>query len=379
MTAKVETVGKCRILRVGGRIDFESALDFEQRINSMLEEDADCFIVELSEVELLSSAGLRVLLSTAKRISQRQASLGLAAPSEVVRQVFEISHFNLLFKIFPSVAEALTALQGPNATIQTDEPAEEASLSETATLADKTESSAPVVPVVRTPASPEIRGVESVRTGELPGGRPPERPPVVRAPEAPTVTPLPPSVPIMRSTQESPATSSPRPSPVPEPSNGPGTLLAQPPPLPRATQVPTGSRTSEPPVAPPPGPVPRREAKYPAQLEVRAEGTSYPCKDGDVIGTEGQLAKAYFSQISNLAPRHLLIGQLDGRWFVFTPKNVQHPFILDGVPLRTGERKFLQFVEHQAEFSGHVFGLRLVQEQPKEGLFSRIFGRKKQG
>jgi anti-anti-sigma factor len=353
MTAKVETVGKCRILRVGGRIDFESALDFEQRINSMMEEDADCFVVELSEVELLSSAGLRVLLSTAKRISQRQASLGLAAPSDVVRQVFEISHFNLLFKIFPSVAEALTALQGPNATIQTDEPAEEASLSETASLAEKTESSAPVAPVVRTPASPEIRGVESSRT------------------------PLPPSVPIMRSTQEPPATSPPRPPGVPEPSNGPGTLLAQPSPLPRATQIPTGSRTSEPPVAPPL--VPRPEAKYPAQLEVRAEGTSYPCKDGDVIGTEGQLAKAYFRQISNLAPRHLLIGQLDGRWFVFTPKNVQHPFILDGVPLRTGERKFLQFVEHQAEFSGHVFGLRLVQEQPKEGLFSRIFGRKKQG
>src|SRR5246127_3756499 len=113
MIAKLETVGACRILRVGGRIDFESALDFEQRINSMMEEDADCFIVELSEVELLSSAGLRVLLSSAKRVSHRDASLGLAAPSQVVRQVFEISHFNLLFKIFPSVAEAIAALKAP--------------------------------------------------------------------------------------------------------------------------------------------------------------------------------------------------------------------------------------------------------------------------
>src|SRR6476660_1389575 len=112
MTAKVETVGGCKILRVGGRIDFESALDFEQRINSMIQEEGDCFIIELSEVELLSSAGLRVLLSTAKRISHRNASLGLAAPSHVVRQVFEISHFNLLFKIFPSVADAVTALKG---------------------------------------------------------------------------------------------------------------------------------------------------------------------------------------------------------------------------------------------------------------------------
>ena len=112
MIAKLESEGQCKILRVSGRVDFESALDFEQQINSMIQQDCDCFIIELSEVELLSSAGLRVLLSTAKRVSHRDASLGLAAPSQVVRQVFEISHFNLLFKIFPSVAEAIAALKG---------------------------------------------------------------------------------------------------------------------------------------------------------------------------------------------------------------------------------------------------------------------------
>ena len=36
MIAKLETEGQCRILRVSGRIDFESALDFEQQINSMI-------------------------------------------------------------------------------------------------------------------------------------------------------------------------------------------------------------------------------------------------------------------------------------------------------------------------------------------------------
>ena len=146
MTAKLETVRECRILRVGGRIDFESALDFEQRINSMIQEEGDCFIIELSEVELLSSAGLRVLLSTAKRISNRNASLALAAPSHVVRQVFEISHFNLLFKIFPSVLEAVTALKGPSATIQTGEPAQESQLLDTSTLEEEPKSSAPAVP-----------------------------------------------------------------------------------------------------------------------------------------------------------------------------------------------------------------------------------------
>ena len=378
MTAKLETVRECRILRVGGRIDFESALDFEQRINSMIQEEGDCFIIELSEVELLSSAGLRVLLSTAKRISNRNASLALAAPSHVVRQVFEISHFNLLFKIFPSVLEAMTALKGPSATIQTGEPAQESQLLDTSTLEEEPKSSAPAVPDAEAAERPLVLGNESSRSEELAPVAPPQPPAVARQSEAATVAPLPPSLPVTPSDQATRVTAPPRSAPVPGSTGGPSAIAsAQPPPLPRVVQAAPVARASEqPPVARPPGLSPRREAKYPARLEVRAEGISYPCKDGDVIGTDGQLAASYFSQISNLAPRHLLIGKLDERWFVFTPKNVQHPFILDGIPLQPGERKSLQYVEHQAEFSGHVFGLRLIPEQRKGGLLSRMFGRK---
>jgi anti-sigma B factor antagonist len=378
MTAKLETVGECRILRVGGRIDFESALDFEQRINSMIQDEGDCFIIELSQVELLSSAGLRVLLSTAKRISQRNASLGLAAPSDVVRQVFEISHFNLLFKIFASVSEAVTALKGPGAAIQPGEPAEEAQLSETATLEDLN-SEAPTVPKVEASARPAVRREESSGAEESPPVTPPQPPVVSKQSEAPTVAPLATPPPATLSTQVPPVGVPPRSAPVTKSAgNPPATASAQPPPLPGAIQsAPVAPASEQPPMVQSLGTLPRREAKYPARLEVRAEGISYPCKDGDVIGTDGQLGVSYFSQISNLAPRHLLIGKSNERWFVFTPMNVQHPFILDGIPLRAGERKFLQYVEHQAEFSGHVFGLRLIPEQRKEGFLSRMFGRKK--
>jgi anti-sigma B factor antagonist len=367
MTAKLETLGECRILRVGGRIDFESALDFEQRINSMIQEEGDCFIIELSEVELLSSAGLRVLLSTAKRISHRNASLGLAAPSQVVRQVFEISHFNLLFKIFPSVLEAVSALKGPSAAIQAHD--EESELLDTAPLEEVAKSSAPAISDVELAERP-FRS-ESSRS-ELPV-EPPQPPVVPPQSEAATVAPLPPSLPITPSSQAPPVTAPPRPAPVTRSAGDPPSST-QPPPLPRVIQA-SAAASEQPPVTGPPGLLPTREAKYPARLEVRAEGISYPCKDGDVIGTEGQLAAAYFSQISNLAPRHLLIGKSNDRWFVFTPKNVQHPFILDGIPLQPGERKALQYVEHQAEFSGHVFGLRLVPER-KEGFLLRMFGRR---
>jgi anti-sigma B factor antagonist len=370
MIAKTETSGGCKILRVSGRIDFESALDFEHQINAMIQEQGDCYIIELSQVELLSSAGLRVMLSTAKRVAHRNAGLALAAPSQVVRQVFEISHFNLLFKIFPSVPAAIAALKGIAEVVppegSSQEPTvlpgstglEETKLSETVLPPDESLGQAASSQRVRTPLSGSLQPASQV-------------PATPRLAETPTIAPPPlPMAGAEESAKAPPATV------VPNKSAPPRQI---PPPLPSANQL--GSLPPAPIIQPtgarPAAMAARREAKYPALLEVRAEGTSYPCKDGDVIGTEGRLAQPYFSQIAHLAPRHLLIGLLEGRWFVFTPQNVQHPFILDGVALRAGERKMLQYVEHQVEFSGHVFGFRLVSEPPKEGFFARMFGRKK--
>jgi anti-sigma B factor antagonist len=366
MIAKTETVGGCKILSVSGRIDFESALDFEHHINAMIQEPGDCYIIELSQVELLSSAGLRVMLSTAKRVAHRDASLALAAPNQVVRQVFEISHFDLLFKIFPSVPEAIAALKGT--AIAEVQPLESPSVgSQSPSLAAQDSVKPPeivVSSVEPTAKSPETQNVETELATPLPPSiiRPADTRPPVRPP------PLP--VPVGDSTQtaasgvaqKAPQAQQPRQTPPP-------------PPVKRST--PASSTPAETGTSRPAGQVTRREAKFPALLEIRAEGTSYPCKDGDVIGTEGQLAKPFFSQITNLAPRHLLIGQSEDRWFVFTPKNVQHPFTMDGVILRAGERKLLQYVEHQVEFSGHVFGFRLVPQVQKKGFFSRLFRRKR--
>jgi anti-anti-sigma factor len=398
MIAKLETEGRCKILRVSGRIDFESALDFEQQINSMIQQDGDCFIIELAEVELLSSAGLRVLLSTAKRVSHRDAALGLAAPSQVVRQVFEISHFNLLFKIFPSVAEAIAALKGPT---HSAEPASPRVSAGNSTNAPPVQATEPTSSGRRTLVPPLVEPRAAIAEAAPPiVSRPPPVLPLVPAPQVapppaaaetilpsaqpPAVSKTPVTPPPQVSESAPPVARSPKtPPPLevakPWPPQSPPVArrISEPPSLPGAeTAVPIGRPPQPPFVARPSGPPPRVEASYPAQLEVRAEGNSYPCKDGDVIGGAGHLGKAYFIQIPGLAPRHLLIGKLDGRWFIFTPQNVQHPFLFDGHLLVAGERKFLQYTEHQLEFNGHVFGLRLMPESKKQGFFARIFGKK---
>ena len=153
MTAKVETLGGCKILRVSGRIDFESALDFEHHINAMIHEGGDRYIIELSQVELLSSAGLRVMLSTAKR----NASLALAAPSQVVRQVFEISHFNLLFKIFPTVQAAIAALKDSTVVADPEEPGQGGFPTPGLSARENTRSTDLLIPSAKPTEEPPIR------------------------------------------------------------------------------------------------------------------------------------------------------------------------------------------------------------------------------
>jgi anti-anti-sigma factor len=336
MIARTETVGECKVLHVGGRIDFESSLDFEQQVNSMIQSGGDRFVIELSEVELLSSAGLRVLLSTAKRVQHRHAELALASPSQVVLQVFRISHFDLLFKIFPTLPDALNAF-GISAA-----PAEDyggAGL----------------------PGAGGVPSAKPVEDSSAEAATAPSRSePAAERPTPPVATGPPTDLPQGESVSSLAAAKTAIPPPLPI--SGPSA----------EERVPACG------VTPPPVPGtasdghPRREAIYPAVLEIRAEGISYPCKDGDVIGTAGRVASSFFASITGLEARHLLIGQEGDRWFVLTPKNIAHPFVLDGVSLVAGERKFLQYVEHQMEFSGRVFGLRLVPDRRKKGLFGRF-------
>jgi stage II sporulation protein AA (anti-sigma F factor antagonist) len=57
----------------------------------------------------MSSSGLRVLLALAKELEEEGGVLRICNLNEVVQEVFEISGFNSILKVFPSEAEALAS------------------------------------------------------------------------------------------------------------------------------------------------------------------------------------------------------------------------------------------------------------------------------
>ncbi len=99
-------------LNIAGRLDAVTALDAEKEFEKILQEGSEQLLVDLGELDYISSAGLRVLLVVAKKIQQNGGKVVLAELTPNVKEVFEISGFSSIFKIFDSREEAAVFLEG---------------------------------------------------------------------------------------------------------------------------------------------------------------------------------------------------------------------------------------------------------------------------
>ena len=68
------------------------------------------FIINLGELDYISSAGLRSVLVTAKKLKVKNGLIFLAALTDVVRDVFEISGFSSIIPIYESIESALAEM-----------------------------------------------------------------------------------------------------------------------------------------------------------------------------------------------------------------------------------------------------------------------------
>jgi len=67
-------------------------------------------ILDFAGVDYISSVGLRVLMLAAKQIREQGGTIVVASLQPVVREIFEISRFNLVFQCFGSVRDALSKI-----------------------------------------------------------------------------------------------------------------------------------------------------------------------------------------------------------------------------------------------------------------------------
>jgi len=98
------------IIAINGRLDAASAPVAEGEINKALEGEQNRLLFDLSALEYLSSGGLRVILSAAKEIRRREGKVALAALTQYVYEIFEVSGFTAMLPIKDSVEDGLKEL-----------------------------------------------------------------------------------------------------------------------------------------------------------------------------------------------------------------------------------------------------------------------------
>jgi hypothetical protein len=80
-----------------------------------------------------------------------------------------------------------------------------------------------------------------------------------------------------------------------------------------------------------------RPADQPAPgLALVAGGQEYPCKNGDILGREGTVARQFFLAIGEVSRQHAAVSQRAGEWFLEALPNVPNLTELDGQPVRPG-------------------------------------------
>jgi len=109
-----EEVGPVRLLMLDGRLDTETAADFELALQDLRSAGARDFLIDLAGIGYVSSAGLRVLLSLAKQLDGGKGSVRLCGLSAAVREVFDVAGFSKLFAIFPNRNAALGDMPQPD-------------------------------------------------------------------------------------------------------------------------------------------------------------------------------------------------------------------------------------------------------------------------
>ena len=102
-----ESIGGVAVVSIRGNLDTNTAPQAQQHLDSLLSGGDDRILVDFEALDYISSAGLRVLLATAKKLRGSGGALRLCALNETVTEIFEISGFSTIFSLFDSREKAL--------------------------------------------------------------------------------------------------------------------------------------------------------------------------------------------------------------------------------------------------------------------------------
>ncbi|OGV48250.1 MAG: hypothetical protein A2X49_07155 [Lentisphaerae bacterium GWF2_52_8] len=101
------------ILTLGfnGRLDASTSPNADTELAKSLEKNSCKLLLDMRGLEYISSAGLRILLVAAKKAQQKHGQIAICGLKDTVKDVFDLSGFSSIFKIFANPEEGAVFLK----------------------------------------------------------------------------------------------------------------------------------------------------------------------------------------------------------------------------------------------------------------------------
>jgi anti-sigma B factor antagonist len=104
---KRKDVEAVSIVYLNGYLDAHTAPDFENALQALVDEERVRIVVNLSELNYISSAGLGVFMGFIEDVRSKGGDIKLAEASEKVFRVFDLLGFPVLYEIFDKESDAI--------------------------------------------------------------------------------------------------------------------------------------------------------------------------------------------------------------------------------------------------------------------------------
>lgn len=107
MSLKIEDKGKAKVVSLSGKMDVGLSMTVESELEELVDSGGINLILEISNVEYLSSSGIRVFIAIMRKIKDKQGKIVLADVPETIKKILRTVDLENLFEVYDSVDKAL--------------------------------------------------------------------------------------------------------------------------------------------------------------------------------------------------------------------------------------------------------------------------------
>ena len=101
MKVRIEEIDGNMVAFVEGSLDTSSAAEAEMAMNPLNDVEGKDIIIDCTDLEYISSAGLRIFLGILQNAEDKNGHLYLKGINDNVRDIFKITGFSNIFEFIP--------------------------------------------------------------------------------------------------------------------------------------------------------------------------------------------------------------------------------------------------------------------------------------